>query len=149
MHLKRDHGNDERDCDELCDGFGLHRGFPWTWARQVIAYRYEFGIGEQFVKSLVKISAAAFLGLVMLSGGASAQYCEGTVFGLSSTYNLAKGTGFLAVRSQPKSSARMVGQFFNGDTTEIMGRQGNWYRVAIGGIDGWASSKWIRNSCNY
>ena len=101
------------------------------------------------MKSLGKLSAFALLGLLMLSGGASAQYCEGTVFGLSSTYNLAKGTGFLAVRSQPKSSARMVGQFFNGDKTEIMGRQGNWYRVAIGGIDGWASAKWIRNSCNY
>jgi len=101
------------------------------------------------MKNLGKISAYAFLAMLPLSGGASAQYCEGTVFGLSSSYDLAKGTGFLAVRSQPKSSARMVGQFFNGDKTEIMGRQGNWYRVAIGGIDGWASAKWIRNSCNY
>jgi hypothetical protein len=115
----------------------------------VIACRDEFGIGEGYLQSLGKVLASAFLGLLMLSGGASAQYCEGTVFGLSSTYNLAKGTGFLAVRSQPKSSARMVGQFFNGDKTEILGRQGNWYRVAIGGIEGWASVKWIRNSCDY
>lgn len=87
--------------------------------------------------------------LVAPAGSAYAQYCEGKVYGLSSTYNLAKGTGFLAVRSQPRSSARMVGQFFNGDTTEILGRQGSWYRVAIGGIDGWAHSRWIRNSCGY
>lgn len=81
--------------------------------------------------------------------GAFAQYCEGTVYGLSSKYNLQKGTGFLAVRSRPNSSARMVGQFFNGDKTEILDRKGNWYRVAIGGIDGWASVRWIRNSCGY
>ena len=83
------------------------------------------------------------------SGGAAAQYCEGRISGLSGRYNLARGTGFLAVRSRPSASARMVGQFFNGDKTEILGRQGNWYRVAIGGIDGWASVKWIRNSCGY
>jgi hypothetical protein len=83
------------------------------------------------------------------AGDAFAQYCEGTVSGLSGTYNLAKGTGFLAVRAQPRASARMVGQFFNGNTTEILGRQGNWYRVAIGGIDGWAHARWIRNSCGY
>ncbi|MCX7306262.1 MAG: SH3 domain-containing protein [Hyphomicrobiales bacterium] len=93
----------------------------------------------------VIVALAALLG----TGSASAQYCEGTVHGLSSTYNLAKGTGFLAVRSRPKSSAPMVGQLFNGDTMEIFDRKGNWYQVAIGGIEGWASSKWIRNSCDY
>jgi len=92
----------------------------------------------------------AFIALVVTAGtGAQAQYCEGTVFGLSRVYNLQKGTGFLAVRAGPSSSARMVGQFFNGDTTEILDRRGNWYRVAIGGIDGWASARWIRNSCGY
>lgn len=91
------------------------------------------------------VMLAALLG----TGSASAQYCEGTVHSLSSTYNLAKGTGFLAVRSAPRSSARMVGQLFNGDTMEIFDRRGNWYQIAIGGIEGWASARWIRNSCDY
>ncbi len=94
------------------------------------------------------LAMLAFVALAM-STPAQAQYCEGKVYGLSGVYNLAKGTGFLAVRARPNSSARMVGQFFNGDTTEILGRKGNWYRVAIGGIDGWASARWIRNSCAY
>ena len=93
------------------------------------------------------------LALVLMLGPAGssafAQYCEGTVHGLSGVYNLKKGTGFLAVRARPSSKSRMVGQFFNGDTTEILDRRGNWYRVAIGGIDGWASATWIRNSCGY
>ncbi len=98
---------------------------------------------------ILKRLAMALVAVVTTSGIASAQYCEGTVYGLSGNYDLAKGTGFLAVRAQPRASARMVGQFFNGNTTEILGRKGNWYRVAIGGIDGWASAKWIRNSCPY
>ena len=102
-------------------------------------------IGGRFGMTIVAMTVATLAGTEF----AAAQYCEGTVFGLSNKYNLAAGTGFLAVRSAPKSSARMVGQFFNGNKTEILGRQGNWYRVAIGGIDGWASAKWIRNSCNY
>lgn len=80
---------------------------------------------------------------------AQSQYCEGRVHGLSGRYNLATGSGFLAVRSRPNASARMVGQLFNGDTVEIFDRRGNWYRVAMGGIDGWASAKWMRNSCRY
>lgn len=95
------------------------------------------------------LALALALAFVPTGSDAYAQYCEGTVFGLSGTYNLKAGSGFLAVRSRPSASARMVGQFFNGDTTEILDRKGNWYRVAIGGVDGWASAKWIRNSCGY
>jgi uncharacterized protein YgiM (DUF1202 family) len=80
---------------------------------------------------------------------AGAQYCEGRVHGLSRHYNLATGSGFLAVRARPASSSRMVGQLFNGDTVEIFDRRGNWYRVAMGGIDGWASARWMWNSCGY
>ncbi len=99
--------------------------------------------------------AAFFAGVCAVLAGivaadtASAQYCEGTVVGLSGRYNLAKGTGFLAVRARPSASSRMVGQLFNGNTVEIFDRRGNWYRVAMGGIDGWASSRWMRNSCGY
>ena len=106
----------------------------------------------------MKISKARLLALsaVMLgaisvgtSTPALSQYCEGRVHGLSRYYNLAQGKGFLAVRARPNSSSRMVGQLFNGDTVEIFDRRGNWYRVAMGGIDGWASTKWMRNSCRY
>lgn len=80
---------------------------------------------------------------------AQAQYCEGTVHGLSGRYNPATGSGFLAVRTRPSTRAPQVGELFNGDTVEIFDRRGNWYRVAMGGIDGWASARWLRNSCRY
>ena len=95
------------------------------------------------------LAAAAAMGLAVFAVPAQAQYCEGTVFGLSGRYDLAKGTGFLAVRAAPSSKARMVGELFNGNTVEIFARQGNWYRVAMGGIDGWANARWMRNSCRY
>jgi uncharacterized protein YgiM (DUF1202 family) len=103
--------------------------------------------------SIRKLAAASMMLLTVLALGptttAWAQYCEGTVHGLSGRYNLAKGTGFLAVRARPNSGSRMVGQLFNGDTVEIFDRRGSWYRVAMGGIDGWAHSRWMHNSCRY
>ncbi|MEQ1952590.1 SH3 domain-containing protein [Mesorhizobium sp. CN2-181] len=87
--------------------------------------------------------------LTQTSSPTLSQYCEGTVFGLSGKYNLAKGTGFLAVRAGPSAGSRMVGQLFTGNTVEIFSRKGNWYRAAMGGIDGRANSKWMRNSYGY
>ena len=86
-----------------------------------------------------------------LSTTASAQYCEGTVHGLSSRYNAATGSGFLAVRAGPKRSASQVGELFNGDKVEIFDRRGNWYKIAAldGSSEGWSSSKYIRNDCGY
>ncbi|MET2827069.1 SH3 domain-containing protein [Mesorhizobium shangrilense] len=98
------------------------------------------------------ISAVAALAAGLSFGApapAVAQYCDGTVHGLSGRYNLATGSGFLAVRTQPNSSSRMVGQLFNGDHTEILDRRGNWYRVEIGGISGWANARWLYNDCGY
>ncbi len=82
---------------------------------------------------------------------ASAQYCEGTVRGLSSHYNPSTGAGFLAVRTAPRKSSAQTGELFNGDKVEIFDRRGNWYRVAAtdGSSDGWASARWIRNDCGY
>jgi hypothetical protein len=80
---------------------------------------------------------------------AGAQYCEGTVHGLSRVYNLATGSGFLAVRARPSSSSRMIGQLFNGDHTTIFERVGSWYRVEIGGATGWAYARYMWNSCGY
>lgn len=85
----------------------------------------------------------------MHAGDAGASYCEGRVHGLSGRYNPATGSGFLAVRAGPRTAATQTGELFNGDTVEILGRTGNWYRVAMGGIDGWASARYIRNSCGF
>ncbi len=83
------------------------------------------------------------------TAAASAHYCEGRVHGLSRHYNLATGSGFLAIRARPNGSARMVAQLFNGDMVEIFGRRGNWYHVELDGLEGWASARWMRNSCGY
>ncbi len=95
------------------------------------------------------LAGGAAMGLAILTLPAQAQYCEGTVHGLSRTYNAATGSGFLAVRAGPSSKARKVGELYNGNTVEIFARRGNWYRVAMGGIDGWVSVRWMRNSCRY
>jgi hypothetical protein len=101
-------------------------------------------------RSVISVS---ILATVLFAAGAStpalSQYCEGTVHGLSKTYNLAKGSGFLAVRARPTSSSRMVHQLFNGDTVEITDRSGSWYFVGGAGFEGWAHRKWMRNSCNF
>ncbi|MER8479620.1 SH3 domain-containing protein [Mesorhizobium sp. M1163] len=98
----------------------------------------------------IAAAAAVLAGLSFASPTpAGAQYCEGTVHGLSRHYNLATGSGFLAVRARPNSSSRMIGQLFNGDQTEIFDRRGNWYKVDFGGRAGWANARWLRNDCGY
>jgi len=87
---------------------------------------------------------------VALSAGTAAAYdsCGGKVHGLSSHYSPAAGSGFLAVRAGPRSSASQVGELFNGDEVVILGRQGNWYHIDAQGIGlGWAYYKWIRRLC--
>jgi uncharacterized protein YgiM (DUF1202 family) len=99
---------------------------------------------------IAALAAVGFAGILLGSSGpVQAQYCEGTVHGLSSYYNLATGSGFLAVRKRPTSSSRMVGQLFNGDRVEIMDRQGNWYKVWTGSVEGWSHGRWMWNSCGY
>jgi uncharacterized protein YgiM (DUF1202 family) len=82
--------------------------------------------GQSYISAAGALAAGLSLGAPAPAG---AQYCDGTVHGLSGHYNLATGSGFLAVRAQPNSSSRMVGQLFNGDHTEILDRRGNWYQV--------------------
>jgi len=104
-----------------------------------------------FRKTVVSACAAAVIAGVAIGAStpAQSQYCEGTVHGLSKHYNLATGSGFLAVRKRPTSSSRMVHQLFNGDQVEITDRSGNWYFVGGNGWEGWANRKWMWNSCNY
>ena len=106
------------------------------------------------MRKLALALAPTALALIFTAGAApqaSAQYCEGTVRGLSSHYNASTGAGFLAVRTAPRKSAAQIGELFNGDKVEIFDRRGNWYRVAAtdGSSDGWASARWVRNDCGY
>lgn len=75
--------------------------------------------------------------------------CTGVVRGLSSNYNPATGSGFLAVRAGPTTSATQIGELFNGDRVTVVRRQGNWYRISGQGMNGWAYAKYIRNSCGW
>ena len=102
-------------------------------------------------KILILFSAAGSLA-VLNSTTAFAQYCEGTVHGLSGRYNPATGSGFLAVRAGPKRSATQVGEMFNGDTVEVFTRRGSWYKVASTTtpiVEGWVSAKFLSNECDY
>lgn len=101
--------------------------------------------------STALLSAAAVSCLFAFAPPAFAGMCEGTVHGLSSHYNPATGSGFLAVRSKPKSSSTKRGELFNGDKVEIFDRSGNWYKVAAFDqpLEGWAHARWIRNDCGW
>ncbi len=90
--------------------------------------------------------------LAALAAPAQAQFCEGTVRGLSSTYNPATGSGFLAVRAGPKKAATQVGELFNGDKVEVFQRKGKWYKIATQNLpilEGWVHKNWMSNSCLY
>jgi hypothetical protein len=106
------------------------------------------GMSKKITLAALAVLTVAAIGL-SFSDPASAEYCEDTVHGLSHYYNLATGSGFLAVRSPPSSNSRMLAQLFNGDRVEILGRQGSWYRVFTGSVDGWSYRRWLRNSCGY
>jgi hypothetical protein len=93
--------------------------------------------------------ATLFAATLGASPPVSAQYCEGTVFGLSSNYNPATGSGFLAIRKNPTTNSQKIGELFNGDKVEIFDRKGNWYKIAAGMTEGWSYYKWMRNSCPY
>ena len=94
-------------------------------------------------------SAATLVAALLVAPPAQSQYCEGTVHGLSATYDPDAGSGFLSVRARPTSKSAKVHELFNGDKVEITDRSGNWYFVGGEGFEGWAHRKWMRNSCNY
>jgi len=102
-------------------------------------------------RSITLALSAAMLAVLAAAAPANAQYCEGTVHGLSKHYDPDTGSGFLAIRAKPRSSSLQRGELFNGDKVEIFDRQGNWYKIAPvdGGPEGWAHARWIWNDCNY
>jgi hypothetical protein len=100
------------------------------------------------------LAALSLIALATFASGspAQAQYCEGTVHGLSKHYDPDTGAGFLAIRAKPRSSSHQRGELFNGDKVEIFDRKGNWYKIATAAeplIEGWAHARWIYNDCNY
>jgi uncharacterized protein YgiM (DUF1202 family) len=105
-------------------------------------------MSRKHIAAAIVFAVSVGIGLEF-SSPASAAYCVGTVHGLSRYYNLATGSGFLAVRRRPTSSSAMVGQLFNGDTVRILDRAGSWYQIRADGLRGWAHRKWMRNSCNH
>ncbi len=106
--------------------------------------------GDTAMLNRLIIAAALSLSFAAVSP-ALAGMCEGTVHGLSSHYNPATGSGFLAVRTKPKTSSTKLGELFNGDKVEIFDRKGNWYKVAAEDqpLEGWAYARWIYNDCGW
>ena len=88
----------------------------------------------------------------VLSAQGFAGVCDGKVAGLSSHYDPATGSGFLAVRADPNASAQKVGELYNGAGVEIDARQGGWYMIVSKKdehLSGWVSTKWISTACNW
>ncbi|EFL89621.1 SH3 domain-containing protein [Ahrensia sp. R2A130] len=101
--------------------------------------------------SIRLLGVVSVLVLASLSiGPAHAGDCSGTVGGLSRTYNLNKGTGFLAIRARPTSSSRMIGQTFNGNTVGIDRRRGNWLYIYddASNTSGWVFARYVRRTCD-
>lgn len=77
-----------------------------------------------------------------------AQGCYGNVVGVSSNYDPSTGSGFLALRAGPRSEASQVGELFNGDVVQIVGKNGKWFRVITSdGTSGWAFRQYIAQRC--
>lgn len=74
--------------------------------------------------------------------------CLGAVSGLSSQYNPATGSGFLALRAGPSSSALQLGQLFNGNIVTLVGKSGDWFQVVTSqGLTGWVSRSYVSQGC--
>lgn len=95
-------------------------------------------IGRRNARRLLTTIAASMLPIFMMLP-AHAGTCEGTVIGLSGTYNAKTGSGFLAVRSGKSANSRKVGELFNGDVVTIWAHEGKWYQVD----DGWVFDRYI------
>jgi hypothetical protein len=101
--------------------------------------------------SLKSLGLAALAVLALSAGPALARnpVCDGLVRGLSSHYNPASGSGFLAVRAGPTASATQIGELFNGDHVEIFGHDGRWLRIYSSAVGrrGWVYGRWVRDNC--
>ena len=56
-----------------------------------------------------------------------------------------QGDGFLALRSGPTTSGRMLRKMTEGTELAVLDQSGTWFNVkTIDGVEGWAHSNWIR-----
>ncbi len=98
------------------------------------------------------IFGALVLATMAVSKPAQAQECDGEVYGLSSVYNPATGSGFLAMRVKPRSSAAQVAELRNGDVVEITNHRKGWFFVStqkLPIVEGWVSRKYMRTECRF
>ena len=95
------------------------------------------------------VKTLAVAAMILTGGTAVAQACDATVRGLSGRYDLATGSGFLAIRAQPTARSRMVGQTFNGNALDVIRTRGRWWFVYDygSGKRGWVYSKYARWGC--
>lgn len=55
--------------------------------------------------------------------------------------------GYLNVRSQPTSKSQIVGRLNNGpEGAELLGVEGTWSRVRVGGVVGYVASKYLQST---
>jgi uncharacterized protein len=93
------------------------------------------------------LTAAALLAFLSQTALAEST-CTGVVTGLSGKYDPSKGTGYLAVRSGSTTQSRQIGELFNGDNVEVVGRQGKWVEIATSThSQAWVFSKYLEVSC--
>ncbi len=52
-------------------------------------------------------------------------------------------SGALNIRSAPGTTAPIIARAYNGEKAEILGEEGNWYRINYGGKTGFASKQYI------
>lgn len=52
-------------------------------------------------------------------------------------------TGFLRVRGQPNSQSQEVGRVEPGNTVEVLEEDKGWYKIILGGAEGWISAKYV------
>ena len=97
-----------------------------------------------------KLAGVAALALAAMSGPTTgAHACNATVVGLSNTYNLRTGSGFLAIRAQPTTRSRMVGQTFNGNPLDVRRSRGRWHFAYDynSGKRGWVYGRYVSWGC--
>ena len=87
--------------------------------------------------------------LAMSVAAPAAHACNATVVGLSNTYNLRTGSGFLAIRAQPTTRSRMVGQTFNGNPLDVRRSRGRWHFAYDynSGKRGWVYGRYVSWGC--
>lgn len=66
--------------------------------------------------------------------------------GVATKFIYSPGDGYLNLRTGPGTDFAIIRQMYNGESVEIVEREGSWVRVYHqSGAQGWCSSKFLRN----